>query len=262
MKRAMGKWEQNVLLKQHPFVAKHLPETQLYNESNLDGFLNRYQSVYVKHDTTGQGRAILKIHKSDGGNYFVNGTTIQGTPIQKSVSRADEIQQLLHPFIKLGRKSGLYIIQENIQSYNQNGQPFIIRVHVQKLKGNWVIGGMYGAISATQTGLTTENGIVNTHRDAIVMTVSDVLSHTTKHQQKETVKKIEEIAIAAAKVIHSALPNREYGIDFGVNKEGTPILLEVNTTPSIRSFAKINNKRIWKRIVEIRKMQSEEDKTN
>ena len=74
MKRAMGKWEQSVLLQQHPFVAKHIPETLLYNERNLDDFLNRYQSVYVKHDTTGQGRAILKIHKSNGENYHVNGT--------------------------------------------------------------------------------------------------------------------------------------------------------------------------------------------
>ena len=125
-------------------VAKHIPETLLYSESNLDDLLNRYQSVYVKHDTTGQGRAILKIRKSNSGNYNVNGFTIQGTPIQKSVSRVDEIQQLLHPFIKLGRESGLYIIQENIQSYNQNGQPFFIRVHIQKLKNYWVIGGMYG----------------------------------------------------------------------------------------------------------------------
>ena len=188
--------------------------------------------------------------------------TIQGTPIQKSVPRVDEIQQLLHPFLKLGRESGLYIIQENIHSYNLNGQPFIIRVHVQKLKGYWVIGGMYGAISTAETGLATENGIVNTHRGANVVTVSEVLSHTTvKHHQNETVKKIEEIAIAAAKVIYSALPNREYGIDFGVNQKGTPILLEVNTTPSIRSFAKIQDKAIWREIVEIRKMQSETDET-
>ena len=143
MKRTMGKWEQSILLQQHP-LSQNIFQKRSLQWEDLDELLNRYQSVYVKHDTTGQGRAILKIRKSNGGNYYVNGFTIQGTPIQKSVSRVDEIRQLLHPFIKLGRESGLYIIQENIQSYNQNGQPFIIRVHVQKLKNNWVIGGMYG----------------------------------------------------------------------------------------------------------------------
>ena len=39
----------------------------LYSENNLDDLLNRYQSVYVKHDTTGQGRAILKISKETAG---------------------------------------------------------------------------------------------------------------------------------------------------------------------------------------------------
>ncbi|MCG7344917.1 YheC/YheD family protein [Sporosarcina sp. ACRSL] len=260
MKRAMGKWEQSELLQQHPEVAKHIPETLLYNESNLEDLLNRYQSVYVKHVTTGQGRGMLKIKKK-GRNYDVNGFTIQGTPIQKSVSSLDGIHQLLHPFIKLGRESGPYIIQEDIQSYNEHGQHFIIRVHIQKLKNDWVIGGMYGAC-LLETSQETESGIVNTHRGANVMTIAEILSTTkVKHNQKETLEKLEEIATAAAKVINSALPCREFGMDFGVTQEGTPILLEVNTTPSIRSFAQIENKEVWKRIMEIRKMQNEQDGT-
>lgn len=254
MKRTLGKWEQSLLLQQHPFVATHIPKTTLYSEKNLDDLLNRYASVYVKHDTTGQGRAILKISISNGG-YYVNGFSIQGTPIQKSVSGVDEIQQLLHPFLKFGRESGPYIIQEDIQSYTQNGQPFSIRVHIQKLRNNWVIGGLYGS---TGTGLATENGIVNLHRGAKAMTVSEVLSQTkVKNNRKATVKKIEEIAIAAAKAIYSVMPNREYGMDFGVNQVGTPVLIEVNTTPGIGGFAQIEDKVIWRRIVEIRKMQSE-----
>ena len=258
MKRTMGKWEQSVLLQQHPLIAKHIPETLLYSESNLEDFLNRYQSVYVKHDTTGQGRAILKIVKSNGGKYYVSGFTIQGKPVQKSVSKFEEIQQLLHPFLKLGRESGPYIIQENIKSHTQNGQPISMRVHVQKLNNNWVIGGMYGMCGTTDTRLVTDSGIVNPHTGAEVLTVSEILSQTTyKNRQKEILKKIEEVAILAAKVIYSVLPNREYGIDFGINQEGKPVIFEVNTTPSIRSFAKIEDKKIWRRIVEIRKMQNE-----
>ncbi|MDN4608474.1 YheC/YheD family protein [Sporosarcina highlanderae] len=255
MKKAMGKWEQSLLLRQDSLVAKHIPETVLYSENSLDDLLNRYQAVYVKHDTTGQGRAILKIHKNDGGKFYVNGFTIQGTPVQKYVSGMNEIQQLLHPFLKLNRLSGLYIIQEKIQSITEDGLPFVIRVHTQKLNSNWLIGGMYAAIS---TGTETESGIVNSHRGAQVIPISDVLAQTRfSDNQENIVKKIEEIAIAAAKVIHSALPCRDYGMDFGVDQNGTPILFEVNTTPSIRSFAKIENKEIWRRIMEIRKLQSE-----
>ncbi|MFS0689998.1 YheC/YheD family protein [Sporosarcina sp. 179-K 8C2 HS] len=255
MKRTLGKWEQSVFLQQNPLVAKHIPETLIYNENILDEFLNRYPSVYVKHNTTGQGRAILKIRKSNGGHYYVNGFTIQGKPIQKTVWRVYEIQQLLHPFIKFGRVSGPYIIQEAIQSCTENGQPLLIRVHVQKLKNDWVIGGMYGAIASK---LATESGVVNSHRGATIMTISEALSLTKfKNDQKDTVKKLEEVAIAAAKVIYSVVPNRDYGMDFGVNQDGMPVLIEVNTTPGIGSFAKIENGAPWRRIVEIRKMQSE-----
>lgn len=258
MKRTLGKWEQHLLLQQDPFVAEHIPETTVYNKDNLDDLLNRYPSVFVKHDTTGQGRAIFKIRKNDGGKYYVNGFTIQGTPVRKSMSNANEIQELLHPFIKLGRESGLYIIQEDIQSFTENGQPCSIRVHIQKLNGAWIIGGMYGTTAMEHV---SESGIVNLHRGARVMTVSEVLSQTKVRNQKKTVNKLEDIALAAAKVIYSVLPNREYGMDFGVNQEGTPILFEVNTTPGIGGFAQIENKAIWKRIVALRKMQSELDKT-
>lgn len=262
MKKSLGKWEQISLLQQHPFVAKHIPATIVYSENSLDTFLERYQSVFVKHDTSGQGRAIFNIRKDHGGKYFVNGFTIQGTPIQKSVPRVDDIRQLLHPFIKLGRESGLYIIQEDIQSHNQNGQPFSMRVHIQKLDNNWVVGGIFSTCGTTRSDPMTESGIANPYRNAKVMPISEVLSHTNvKNNQKTTVKKIEEIAIAAAQVIHSVSPCREYGIDFGINQEGTPILFEVNTTPGIDEFAQIENKAIWRRIVEIRKMQSEMDKT-
>ncbi|WP_432361339.1 YheC/YheD family protein [Sporosarcina sp. UB5] len=257
MKRNLGKWEQHVVLQQDPFVAKHMPETHLYSDKNLVDLLNRHPSVYVKHDTTGQGRAIFNIRKSTGGSYYVDGYTIQGTQIKKNVS-VTEIQQLLHPYLRLGRESGPYIIQEAIQSYTQNGQPFAIRVHVQKLNNDWVIGGMLGNIAS---GPVTKNGIVNRCRGATLIPISDVLSQTTiGKNQIDTLKKLEKIAIAAAKTIDSTFPCREYGIDFGINQEGRPILFEVNTTPGISGFAQIN-KDIWKRIVEIRKMQNESDGT-
>ncbi|MDW0117707.1 YheC/YheD family protein [Sporosarcina thermotolerans] len=257
MKKSLGKWEQNLLLKQQSLVSKHIPETTLYSENNLNELLNRYQSVYVKHDTSGQGRAIVNIRKSIGGHYFVNGYTIQGKRVKKTFARVNEIKQLLHPFIKLGRESGLYIIQEDIKSFTLNGQPFAIRVHVQKLKGDWVVGGMFATCANTKKGRGTESGIANPYRDAKVVTISEVLSQTVlKNKQEETIKKLKEIAIAASEAVHSVLPRREYGVDFGINQEGKPFIFEVNSTPGIDEFALIENMAIWKRIVEIRRMQN------
>jgi hypothetical protein len=75
-------------------------------------------------------------------------------------------------------------------------------------------------------------------------------------KKDETLDSLKKDSISASEVIAFQVPCREYGIDFGINLKGKPILFEVNTTPSISSFAKIDMA-IWKKIVEIRKMQNE-----
>ncbi|WP_460010987.1 YheC/YheD family protein [Lysinibacillus sp. CTST325] len=117
----------------------------------------------------------------------------------------------------------------------------------------WIIGGIYGRLA------TEDHGIVNSNRGSQAISIEELLSgylmmDNTKKDQ--TIDSLKEDSILASEVIASHFPSREYGIDFGINLEGKPILFEVNTTPSIRSFAKAD-RAIWKNIVEIRKMQNE-----
>jgi len=253
LKNGLGKWEQFLLLKQNPLIANCIPESTLYSLENLIYLLNRYEYVYVKHDSTGQGRAIYKVSKRKDGHYCFNGFTMQGEEINKCVAAIEDFHQVLHPFEKLDKLSGTYIIQEGVMSLTPNGQPISIRVHVQNLKGEWVIGGIYGRTS------TEDHGIVNSNRGSQIIPIDELLSvymmmdHTKKN---ETIDSLKEHSILASEVIASHFPCREYGIDFGINPKGKPILFEVNTTPSISSFAKID-RAIWKKIVDIRKMQNE-----
>ncbi|MGE8205246.1 YheC/YheD family protein [Heyndrickxia sp. NPDC080065] len=256
MSESLGKWKQNVLLKQNPLTANSIPETNIYTLGNLLDFINRYDYVYVKHDTSGQGRGIYKLSQKEDASYCFKGFTLQGKPINKCVKMIEDFHQFLHPFEKFGRLSGTYIIQEGIKSFTNEGLPFCIRVHVQNLKGKWEIGGMNGKIGTKETIST---GIINSGRADQVISIDELFSlhlkmrHTDK---KRVIEKLEEISINAAQVIASQFPCREYGIDFGLNQSG-PILFEVNTTPGINGFGKMENKSMWKRIVEIRKLQSE-----
>ncbi|MFO1445077.1 YheC/YheD family protein [Bacillus sp. Bva_UNVM-123] len=256
MRDAVGKWEQSLLLQQDPVIRNSIPETKMYTINNLIELLNRYSHVYVKHTSTGQGRAIFKILKRKDGLYCYNGFTIQGKHINKCVSSINEFHQILHPFLKFGRESGLYVIQEGIESVTQSGLPFMIRVHIQLLEDNWLVGGMYGNIGLAKA---ESNGIVNSHQGAKVISINELLTLHLKldqGKQYETIETLNRLAISVAKVFSSQFPRREYGMDFGLNKNGTPILFEVNTTPSIRSFAEIENKAVWENIVRIRKQQN------
>ncbi|WP_411747637.1 YheC/YheD family protein [Psychrobacillus psychrotolerans] len=257
MKLQLGKWKQHLLLSQNPLTAKSIPRTALYSMTDLKDFISRFDYAYVKHDTTGQGRAIYKVYKQEDGRYCYNGYSIQGEPISKCVKVLTDFHQTLHPFERMGRM-GNYIIQEGIQSFTPQGLPVSVRVHIQLLKGKWLIGGMNANIG-TEGNL--ENGILNSHRGSAIITVNELLSshwQMGESERHQLIRRIETLATSAAKVIAKQVPSREYGIDLGLNAELKPIIFEVNNTPGIGGFAKLENKSIWRRIVEIRKLQNEE----
>lgn len=254
----LGKWQQYVLLQQNPLTAKNIPDSTLYSLNNLLDFISRYDYVYVKHDTTGQGRAMYKVYRRNDGFFCFNGFNIQGEYYNKCVKAIEDFHQHLHPFEKFGRTGGTYIIQEGVKSLKPNGQPFHIRVHLQLLNGKWTVGGMFGMLGI---GSATDTGIVNSHRGGQAISVDELLSAHLLMDNKETtnmIARLKSMSIAAAEVISPYFPSREYGIDFGINSNGEPIIFEVNITPGIGVFARIENKTIWRRIVEIRKMQDKD----
>ncbi|MDQ0215848.1 glutathione synthase/RimK-type ligase-like ATP-grasp enzyme [Oikeobacillus pervagus] len=254
----LGKWNQYEILKRQPLLLKHLPETTLYSQENLINFLYRHYFIYVKHDTSGQGRGIFKVSKRDDSHFHITGYSLYGKVVDKIVETTEEFHQILHPFIQFGRLSGQYIIQEGIESITKDKLPFSLRVHIQYLDGNWIIGGIYGKISTTST---IKNGIVNSHQGAQIITIDKLLSlhPAINHIQKdEILDSLGKTAKLVAKEVAMHSPCREYGMDFGIDTSGKPIFFEVNTTPGIKGFAKIENKSLWKRIVNIRKKQNED----
>ncbi|MGE8036207.1 YheC/YheD family protein [Lysinibacillus sp. NPDC093692] len=253
MKNGLGKWEQFLLLNKNPLTTNCIPKSTLYSLENLIYFLDRYEYVYVKHTSTGQGRAIYKVYKRKDGHYCFNGFNMQGKEINKCVAAIEDFHKILHPYEKHDKLSEIYIIQEGIKSLTPNEDAISIRVHVQNLKGKWIIGGIYGRIAYE------DHGIVNSNRGSQVIPIDELLSDymmMDNTKKNKTIASLKKISILASEVIASHFPCREYGIDFGINPKGKPILFEVNTTPSISSFAKID-KEIWKKIVEIRKKQNE-----
>jgi len=253
MRFAMSKWDQHVLLTQNPLTADKVPKTVIYSKQNLINFIKKYGNVFVKHDTSGQGRAIFKIYKNKNGDYCINGYTIQGKSLKRCIANLNELHSVLHPFAKFKRESGRYIIQEEIQSTTLNNEPFCIRVHVQNIKGQWIVGGMFGKIGKN---IASRNGIVNSYRDAQVMTVDELLiDHWNMDEdgKNQTIDRLQQDALSVANLFASIYPRREYGIDFGLTKNGKPMIFEVNTTPGIDTFAGIADNSIWKQIVENRK---------
>ncbi|MFO1442254.1 YheC/YheD family protein [Bacillus sp. Bva_UNVM-123] len=254
MNKDFGKWNQNLLLKQNRLIANRIPKTKKYSIENLSDFLSRFDNVYVKHDTSGQGRGVFKVYVGKDGRYCFSGFSISGKPLKQCVDTIKEFHRILRPYEKFGRL-GKYIIQEGIQSVTRHRLPFGIRVHVQKHKGKWLISGMNAKIG---TPATINSGILNFSRGAKVISIDELLTIHLKlddRKKKQVIDDLEKLTISAAKIMDLHFPNKEYGIDFGINPQGKPILYEVNKNPGVAAFAKIENKVLLKRIMEIRRLE-------
>jgi hypothetical protein len=251
----VSKANQFQLLKTNSELLAYLPETTVYNKDLLSLFLNRYAAVYVKHSTAGQGRGVFKVWRNDNGDIGLSGFNIHGIESSGIVKTVEEFDYLLQPF-RSSTNEKAYILQEAVNSSNLDGVPVSFRVHVQKMKHGWVIGGTKGA---TGSGVIIDNGILNRNRGSITLPTYEVLENVlgmTIEESKEATKLLEKVSIMAAETMAVKYACREFGIDFGV-ENGIPKIFEMNTQPSIVAFSLLEDKSIWKQIVANRKAQNQ-----
>lgn len=246
----VGKLEQYILLADKPTIHKHLPATAPYSKENLLHFLNQFDVVYIKHDTSGQGRGVYKVTKGLNNFLILNGFSMEGNVVNQE-QKIHQIHKILHPFERLGRLHP-YIIQEGIQSETTNGQPLNIRVHVQCIKGDWMVGGMYASIGFDRL---EENGVINIRRGSHALSIQELMQHylgLDPENEKDLMDKIINLSIAASEAVARNYQFRECGIDIGVDQQLNPVIFEVNTTPGIGGFYLVD-KKLWQHIIDIRK---------
>jgi glutathione synthase/RimK-type ligase-like ATP-grasp enzyme len=70
----------------------------------------------------------------------------------------------------------------------------------------------------------------------------------------KTIEELNHVSILAAETLEKQFPNREYGIDFGI-ENGNAKFFEVNISPSIVGFSHLEDLSVWKQIVANRKAQ-------
>lgn len=250
MRKAFGKLEQYHLLKKDPLVCQYLPHTANYSKEQLNFFAQAHPVVFIKHNTSGQGRGVYRLAREEGAFYSLKGYSLQGEKIDQSMTLED-VHKTLQPFERFDRTRP-YIIQEGINSVTTDGQHVNIRVHVQRMDGQAIVGGMYGSTAHE------ENGITNMRRGADAMPMQRLLSrylNVKPDEQQGILKQLSAVSISAANLIAHQYDCRECGVDLGLDKKLKPFIFEVNITPGIGGFNKMD-KRVWKQIIENRKKMS------
>lgn len=242
---SIGKREQYEQLAACSSITPHLPYTLTYSSKALYEMLNSYNTIYVKHNTSGQGRGVYKLAKMEANQYALHGYGIGGQPIQV-VGDMDTITRALQPLQSIGHYYD-YIVQEAIPSIGADGTPLIIRHHMQKLGEKWVVGGSLGVIAPS----SSKDGVVNRSRKGTVITTDILLSEILQMPRNKLTAKKEELdalATLAVSCIGKEIADQELGVDFGITADGLIYIFEVNRQPEVKGFYQLD-KNLYRKIM-------------
>jgi glutathione synthase/RimK-type ligase-like ATP-grasp enzyme len=230
----LDKWELHNFIYSFPHLRPFVPETLFLNDTNdLSYMLNLYDCIFLKPTSGSQGRSIYKISKLDKGGYILETSFDTSTDPQ-------EVNNIPQLFKKIKRKisNRPYIIQRGIKLLNWNDRNFDIRVLCHQIdEHHWKITHYVARVS---------------HPDKIVSNIAqggevqplDVVLLTSFNQKKSVqIKKfIKEVCIDISTSLNGVLSGiyAEFGIDIGLDEEGKPWIIEVNTKPS-KNVTSTNN---------------------
>lgn len=227
-------------------LCPHVPTTRPYSQFWLKQMLKNHSIIYVKPDSSLKGIGVMRIDKKQNRYYILR---VQDT--KKSTTHSD-LDSLWNTLNRVKRKQS-YIIQQGISSITVSEKPFDVRVHLLRVNGNWLVGGMIGKIAPK------ENIVTNGSAGAIPALIDNLLRTNLRLTPEETAElkyQLKTVSINAAKAMEAKNPRWcEYGLDVGIDRHRNVWIYEMNTTPGATGFKEIDQKS-YLRICSLRKRAS------
>ncbi|RKL69119.1 hypothetical protein CR203_03530 [Salipaludibacillus neizhouensis] len=269
------KWRIHQIL-QNSSVGSYLPNTHLFHNSNLLDLLSKYRKLILKPCIGNFGRRVYLIEQTDNNKFklFINinrknineqisKDNLNHFHTEKSVGETNKINiQKLHALINDEAfldaaiintsnpqnftkgiddliKKERFLVQKFIPLDQTDQKIYDIRMYVQKNEqGKWIVtGGLSRVAHPTSyiTNLSTEiKSFINilernNNLSVIILKTMKTLSVQIAH---EIEKKIGHLG--------------ELSVDFGLDEQGNPWLIEVNGNPQRKIVERINDPKLTK----------------
>lgn len=218
-------------------LIKHLPPTsKCVNYNQIKQFINKHGSVILKPISLSRGRGICIINQVSNGYKaldYRNNSTIE-TDIVNDVELRTFFEENAGFFKN-------YLIQKHLKLAKVDGQPYDIRVVMQKEQPHkWKCSGIECRVAAKKTLLT------NISRGGYALTIDKALGSSfnmSDEQREEKKQQLDSLCLRLCEHLdrigyHFA----EFGIDIAIDEEGTLWIIEVNVFPSFKGFKLIDYK--------------------
>lgn len=232
-----SKWVKTKWLRGSGTAASYVPDTRLFKRTNLVDMLKSYATVYCKPTSGSGGAGIMRVKKKG------NGYLLQYGSGQSTHGSMDSLYERMNKRIN----SRSYLLQKGITLAKTNGNPFDIRVMVQKTdSGKWVSTALFTKIG--RPGKVATNYNQGGRIGYFAPTMAGAGFGSARIKSKETELKRLGRQVGRAFDRHGK-GFRELGLDIALEDGGRAWILEVNTSPQFYPLKRMKNKTLYRRIV-------------
>ena len=224
--RFLSKWEVHENLRGESQLYSYIPETSICSKELFYDFAQKYETIFLKPIHGSQGRNIIKVKKEEN-QYYTFQTSLSALSNHFTNRYSlDEIYQQINPLLH----HQIYIIQQGIAFITHESKTMDFRVLCHKNRNNqWIV-------TSTVARIAAETEFVSNlaKGGTIIRPLKALRACMSIKQSSDVLALIKELALETAEVIsrHSEGITGELGIDIGVDQEGKPWLIEVNSKPS------------------------------
>jgi glutathione synthase/RimK-type ligase-like ATP-grasp enzyme len=224
-----------VLLKDRTFK-QYVPETRHFSSDNLIVMLRAYRMVYVKPDRGRYGHGVMKVEmlsglESSSYRLYFGSVAREYTSYDECLAAVDYLMA-----------SRSYIVQQGIRMLTHDGNPFDIRIMVQKSRLRcWETTGYLAKVAAPHQIVT------NFHSGGTPQELIPLLScHMTTNEAILYVSRLCHLGEMVALHYYRSFPDlTEVGLDIAIDRDLRPWILEVNTRPLADLFKKLKDQTMY-----------------
>lgn len=218
MRTVADKWVKLRTLRSHPDLAVHVPDMRIYSTRNLRRMLAAYHYVVIKPLRGTGGQGVIKIEQLPGGKFRYHHNVLQRTVTSFPVL----VRRLRR--IKRRRK---YMVQQGIRLIRVQGRPVDYRVKMVRTNNRWRITAVVARVARPGRFITNLCKGGELWRGYAAL--RQAFPAKTAKLKKETMR---GVARTSTQLLEQRYPGvGSLGYDFGVDRNGSIWILEVNTRP-------------------------------
>lgn len=231
-----GKLYIHELLMKHRPLQPHLPETVKATIENMNKMIGKYDELIIKPISGSLGNRIVKVAKGCDGKWEMTFRE------KKSVVRESFTMIKWPDKLLMIASNPRYIIQQRIPLATYKGNPFDLRISVQRNgEGQWQISGIVGKVAQEGMYLT------NVAKGGTCHPLHVLLQDLPHLKPEDVVASISHFSIDVAKQLAEHIPYlADIGIDVGITNAGFPMFIECNARDLRITFRNAKMMDEWK----------------